>query len=135
MGVKVRKPKDHASWCVVIDHQGQRKMKAVGSREAAERVKRELEVRLALGNTESVEQAKPAVPTLSDYAQMWLKNVEQERKPSTAAFVTVQVRRSILLDKSRRIVYRMVDECDGGSPHKATRGKGESPSALGRSQP
>ncbi len=41
MGVKVRKPRGHTSWCVVIDHQGQRKTKAVGSREAAERVKRE----------------------------------------------------------------------------------------------
>src|SRR5262245_52526962 len=40
MGVKVRKPKGHISWCVVINHQGQRKTKAVGSREAAERVKR-----------------------------------------------------------------------------------------------
>ena len=44
MGVKVRKPRGHTSWCVVIDHQGQGKTKAVGRREAAERVKREVAV-------------------------------------------------------------------------------------------
>jgi integrase len=86
LGVKVRKPKDHASWCVVIDHKGQRKTKTVGSREAAERVKRELEARLALGGIESLEPVKNTLPTLADYAETWLKNLEQERKPSTAAF-------------------------------------------------
>ncbi len=86
MGVKVRKPKDHTSWCVVIDHDGQRKTKAVGSREAAERVKRELEARLALGGTTSLEPAKPTVPILEEYSKTWLKNLEQERKPSTAGF-------------------------------------------------
>jgi hypothetical protein len=39
--------------------------------------------------------------------------------------VTVQVPQSIFLDKSRRIVYCMVDECESGSPRKATRGSGE----------
>jgi len=39
MGVKVRKPKDHKSWCVAIDHQGERKMVAIGTRVAAQRVK------------------------------------------------------------------------------------------------
>ena len=89
MGIKVRKPKDHASWCVVIDHDGQREMKAVGSREAAERVKRELEVRLALGGIASLETAKPeppALPTFDEYSKTWLRNLEQERKPSTAGF-------------------------------------------------
>ena len=44
--------------------------------------------------------------------------------------VTVQVPLSILLDKSRRIVYFMVDECESGSPRKPTRGSSEWPSAL-----
>ena len=45
-------------------------------------------------------------------------------------FVTVQVAQAILLDKSRRIVYRMVDECERGAPCRPTRSIGESPSAL-----
>jgi hypothetical protein len=47
-----------------------------------------------------------------------------------AVVVTVQVGQPIFLDKSRRMVYRMVDECDTGSPQKATRDSGESPSVL-----
>jgi integrase len=86
MGVKVRKPKDHKSWCVVIDHQGQRKTRAVGTREAAERVRRELEVRLALGVTGALEPQKSGVPSLATYSQGWLETIEHERKPSTAGF-------------------------------------------------
>jgi len=92
MGVKVRKPKEHTSWCVVIDHEGQRKTKAVGSREAAERVKRELEARLALGGIASLEAAKPVLPTFEDYSKTWLRNLEQERKPSTAGFYSQYLR-------------------------------------------
>jgi integrase len=86
MGVKVRKPKDHTSWCVVIDHQGKRKTIAVGSREAADRVKREVEARLALGGMALLKPEKRDRPTLVDYATGWLKNIEHERKPSTAGF-------------------------------------------------
>src|SRR5215831_3987796 len=86
MGVKVRKPPGHRSWCVVIDHDGQRRTKTVGSREAAERVKREIEARLALGGLAALESEPPPVPKLSDYAKMWMKTVEAERKPSTAGF-------------------------------------------------
>ena len=69
MGVKVRKPKGHKSWCVVIDYDGHRKTKTVGSREAAERVKREIEARLALGGMGALQPEKRAVPTLADYAR------------------------------------------------------------------
>src|SRR5690348_5445026 len=92
MGVKVRKPKGHKSWCIVIDHQGQRKMRAVGTREAAERVKRELETRLALGGAGALEPQKSAVPSLASYAQRWLETVEHERKPSTAGFYRQYIR-------------------------------------------
>ena len=92
MGVKVRKPKGHAAWCVVIDHQGQRRTKSVGSREAAERVKRELEARLALGGIEALEPSTPTLPTLEDYSRTWIKNLEQERKPSTAGFYSQYLR-------------------------------------------
>ena len=86
MGVKVRKPKDHTSWCVVIDHQGKRKTIAVGSRQAADRVRREVEARLALGGMALVRLEKHDRPTLAEYATGWLKNIEHERKPSTAGF-------------------------------------------------
>jgi integrase len=96
MAVKVRKPKGHTSWCVVIDHQGRRKTKAVGSREAAERVKREIESRLALGGMGSLEPDKPSLPTLAEYSQMWLKDVEHQRKPSTAGFYSQYLRLYVL---------------------------------------
>src|ERR1700674_4110340 len=96
MSVKVRKPKGHTSWCVVIDHGGQRKTQAVGTREAAERVKREIEARLALGGMESLEPEKPLSPTLKEYAQGWLKNIEHERKPSTAGFYDQYLRLYVL---------------------------------------
>ncbi len=96
MGVKVRKPKNHSSWCVVIDHQGRCKTISVGSREAAERVKREVEARLALGGVESLEPANSSLPTLADYAQSWLRAVEHERKPSTAGFYGQYLRLYVL---------------------------------------
>jgi site-specific recombinase XerC len=80
MGVKVRKPDGYSAWCVVIDHKGQRKTIAVGSREAAERV------RLALGGRELLEHQTTALPTLAEYSKEWLAHVGQERKPSTAGF-------------------------------------------------
>ncbi len=86
MGVKVRKPGRHTSWCVVIDHQGKRKTIAVGSREAAGRVKREIEAWLALGGMGLVEAERPVSATLAEYSKEWLRNVEHERKPSTAGF-------------------------------------------------
>lgn len=86
MGVKVRKPKGHRSWCVVIDHQGQRKMRAVGTREAAEHVRRAIEARLALGGPAALEPEKSVVPSLANYSLGWLETIEHERKPSTAGF-------------------------------------------------
>ena len=87
----------HTSWCVVIDHRGQRKTKAVGSREAAERVKREVEARLADGGSmEAVEPQKPALPTLAEYSRVWLAEVELPPKPSTAGFYGQYLRLYIL---------------------------------------
>ena len=43
MGVKVKKR--NGAWWVFINYHGRRKAKKVGTREAAERVKRELEAR------------------------------------------------------------------------------------------
>ncbi len=96
MGVKVRKPGRHSSWCIVIDHQGERKTMAVGSRQAAERLKREVEVRLALGGMASVQPGKTPRPLVAEYATEWLKNVEHERKPSTAGFYGQYLRLYVL---------------------------------------
>jgi hypothetical protein len=48
MGVRIRKKGRH--WYVFISFKGRRKAKKVGSRESAEKVKREIEARLALGD-------------------------------------------------------------------------------------
>jgi integrase len=82
MSVKVRKR--NGSWWVFIDHEGRRKAKKVGAREAAERVKRELEARLVLGDLGVFQQ--PDIPTLKRYSEQWLRlYAEVECKPATVA--------------------------------------------------
>ena len=51
MGVKVRKR--GGKWYVLVNYHGRRKAKCVGSREAAEQVRRQLEAKLALGDSAS----------------------------------------------------------------------------------
>jgi integrase len=70
MGVKVKKYK--GSWYIFINHQGQRKAKKVGTKEGAERVKREIEARLALGDFSCLNNCPP-VPTFAEYAERWLE--------------------------------------------------------------
>jgi integrase len=67
VGVKVRKRR--GKWYVVIDYHGRRKSKCVGTREAAERVKREIEARLALGDMGMIESSSS--PTFKGYAEKW----------------------------------------------------------------
>jgi len=66
MGVKVRLR--GKKWYVVIDYHGRRKSKCVGAREAAEKVKRELEARLALGDLGIFREPQKA-ETLQAYAE------------------------------------------------------------------
>jgi hypothetical protein len=61
MGVKVRKYE--GSRYVFIDYHGQRRAKKLGTRQAAEKAKREIEARLALGDLSCLDKASP-VPTL-----------------------------------------------------------------------
>jgi len=96
MAVKVRKPSGYQSWCVVIDHEGQRRTVAVGTRQAAERVRREIETRLALGQTAFPTSEKPLSPTLAEYADMWLTIVDHECKPSTSGFYRQYLRLYVL---------------------------------------
>ena len=94
MGVKVKKYKE--SWYVFIDYHGQRKAKKVGSRAAAEKVRREIEARLALGDLSALQQAKP-VPTFSAYTERWLKTDALTRcKLSTANFYADYQKRYVL---------------------------------------
>jgi integrase len=63
---------------------GRRKAKKVGSRESAEKVKREIEARLALGDLAIL--TPPDIPTLRRYSEQWLRlYAEVECKPSTVA--------------------------------------------------
>ena len=83
MGVKVRKK--GAKWYVLVDYRGRRKSKCVGSREAAEQVRRLVEAKLALGDLSVLEAADNKRPTFNAYADGWLKDYARiECKTSTA---------------------------------------------------
>jgi integrase len=81
MGVRIRKR--GAKWYVYVNHHGKRKNRCVGSREAAERVRREIEARLAVGQTEFLTET-PAIPLFDTYVDQWLKEYARlECKTST----------------------------------------------------
>jgi len=83
MGVKVRKK--GANWYVVVDYHGRRKAKCVGSREAAEQVRRQVEAKLVLGDLSILDTTDDEKPTFDVYADGWLKDyVRIECKTSTA---------------------------------------------------
>ena len=82
MGVKVRKR--GGKWYVVIDYHGRRKSRCVGTREAAERVKREVEAKLALGDIGMLSKERPT--SFKEYAERWLSTHAKVRcKPSMYA--------------------------------------------------
>jgi integrase len=83
MGVKIKKR--NGAWWVFINHHGRRKAKKIGAREAAEKVKRELEARLALGDVGCLSAPKQE-PTFSTYAEKWLRTDALRCKPSTIDF-------------------------------------------------
>ena len=82
MGVNIRKR--GAKWYVYVSYRGRRKNRCVGTREAAERVRREIEARLALGDQAFLQDGAKPVPLFKDFAQGWLETyAEVECKPST----------------------------------------------------
>ena len=82
MSVKVRKR--NGSWWVFICYHGRRKAKKVSSRKVAERVKREIEARLALGDFGVLEE-KTAI-TFAEYGKKWLElHAKAHCKTSTYA--------------------------------------------------
>lgn len=70
MGVKLKKHK--GVWYIFINHNGKRKAKSVGSRQAGEKVKREIEARMALGDLRLLDDRIP--PTLDEYSAKWVKD-------------------------------------------------------------
>ncbi len=82
MGVKIRKR--GSKWYVYVNYHGRRKNRCVGTREAAERVRREIEARLALGDQTFLTDCGGAVPAFKVLAEGWLETyAEIECKPST----------------------------------------------------
>src|ERR1019366_4683727 len=83
MGVKIRKR--GGKWYVFVNYRRRRKSKCVGSREAAEQVRRQLEAKLALGDLSDLDTADDKKPSFDTYADLWLKDYAQiECKTSTA---------------------------------------------------
>jgi integrase len=84
MGVKIRKR--GGKWYVYVNYRGRRKAKCVGSsRDVAEKVRRELEARLALGDLGVFSDGKSQAPTFDAYADHWLEDhARMECKTSTA---------------------------------------------------
>ena len=83
MGVKIRQWK--GAWWVLINHQGARKAKRIGTGEpgkkAAKQVAQQIQARLALGQAGlPIDRAHV---TLEDYAATWLEQIKQIRKPNT----------------------------------------------------
>jgi integrase len=84
MGVKIRKLR--GKWYLVIDYRGKRKTRVIGSdRKIAEEVRRQVEAKLALGDTGIFGTAQRSMPTFGTYADEWLKDYARlECKKSTA---------------------------------------------------
>jgi integrase len=72
MGVNIRE-KDPGSgvWWIFIAHKNKRRSMKVGSRSAANRLKREVEEQLALGK---MDLDRAGCPTLSEYGRKWLNS-------------------------------------------------------------
>jgi len=82
MGVKIKKR--GAKWYVYVNFHGKRRNRCVGTRAAAEQVRRELEARLALGDQSFLQERAKAVPLFKDFAEGWLETyAEVECKSST----------------------------------------------------
>jgi integrase len=84
MGVTIRKHR--GKWYVFVNYRGRRKAKCVGSREAAEQVRRQVEAKLALGDLSVLDTGDDKRPSFDTYANTWLKDYARiECKTSTAS--------------------------------------------------
>jgi hypothetical protein len=72
MGVKIRKIR--GKWYLVVDYHGRRKTKAIGTKAAAEMVRRKVEARLALGDMSIFDDSDTkAAVTVESYGEKWLE--------------------------------------------------------------
>jgi len=110
MGVKVRKR--GSKWYVMIDYHGRRKSKCIGTREAAEKVKREIEARLALGDLRFLRAGeKPELPTFQEYSERWTKRyAEVECKYSTVYGYKLLLKRHLIPEFGQVAVDRITRE-------------------------
>jgi integrase len=85
MAVKVQKR--NGAWYVFIYHDGKRKARRIGTRQAAEEVRRKIEARLAAGEfLFEADPDEPRVPTFKQYSDKWLKEfAEVSLKHSTVS--------------------------------------------------
>jgi len=82
MGLKIKKR--GTKWYVYVNYHGRRKNRCVGTREAAEKVRREIEARLALGDQTFLQDDGRPDPLFKNFAEGWLETyAEVECKPST----------------------------------------------------
>ena len=98
MGVVVRqKVKGKGQpWWVFVTYNGKRVSRKIGSKQAAEKVAKELEVRLGRGEFFGFDDKKP-VPTFGQYAKGWIEHtVPATCKPSTLSDYQDILRKHVL---------------------------------------
>lgn len=86
MSVKVReKEKGSGIWWVYVAHNGRRLARKIGTKRAANEVKRRFEVMLATGDVHFMAPAPPDGVTFGDYAAIWMETyVRPTLKANTA---------------------------------------------------
>jgi hypothetical protein len=104
MGVTIKKR--GGKWYVFVNYHGRRKAKCVGSsRDVAEKVQRQLEARLALGDL-GFFAAELKIPTFGEYATRWMReHASLHCKPSTIRGLKLHLRprfESVHLDRLSR---------------------------------
>lgn len=84
MSVKpYEKPKGSGIWYIRISHNGKRKSKKIGDRDAAEEIAKKLEAKMVLGELGVLEE-KPKVITFGEIATNYLHDfIKQSHAPST----------------------------------------------------
>jgi len=81
MAVIIReKVKGSGEWWIFINHKGKRRSKKIGSKSAANAVKREVESRLARGDMGMLREKRP---TVEKYGKQWLKSLLRQWSDGT----------------------------------------------------
>jgi integrase len=87
MAVKIRER--DGKWWIYIDHNNKRKAKKVGTKEAAEKLQKQIEARLIMGDLGLMApkaKAAPPEPTFAEYQKTWLQQAPAHCKDSTVAY-------------------------------------------------